>query len=165
MKILLTAAASLLFLNSCVFESPFEADAKFPVDPGLLGRWEEIQETPGTDQNRMLVLQNTPNDYVVEYPVGEKAMFFRAYAVELSGAKYMQIQLIGSHDDGDFKPEDRKYHLLKVLATADGLEMSTINPDVLGKDLGDPARMKTAFAAHKDDPGLFEKPGKFRRIK
>jgi len=129
----------------------------------LLGRWEEIQETPDGSPDRMLVLQNTPNDWVVEYPVGEKAMFFRAFTVELEGAKYVQIQLIGNQEN-TVKPGDQKYHLLKVSTTADELEMSTVDPEVLGKELGDSARMKAAFAAHKDDPGLFEKPSKFRRI-
>lgn len=164
MKTLLTAAASLFLLNSCVFESPFETVAKYPVEPGLLGRWEEIQETPDGSPDRMLVLQNAPDDYVVEYPVGEKAMFFRAFAVELAGAKYIQVQLIGNQEN-TVKPGERKYHLVKVTAAGDEMEMSTIDPEVLGKDLGDPARMKAAFTEHKDDPGLFEKPAKFRRIK
>ena len=164
MKTLLTAALSLFLLNSCVFESPFESVAKFPTEPGLLGRWEQIQETPDGSPERMLVLQNSPNDYVVQYPVGEKAMFFRAFTVELEGAKYVQIQLIGNQEDS-VKPEDRKFHLLKVTTSADELEMSTIDADVLGKDLGDSAKMKAAFTAHKDDKNLFEKPGKFRRVK
>ena len=165
MKTLLTAAFSLFLLNSCVFEFPFEPVAKFPVEPGLLGRWEQIQEeSDGSSPNRMLVLQNAPNDYVVEYPIGEKAMFFRAFIVELEGAEYIQIQLIGNQQD-TVKPEDRKFHLLKVALSEDRMEMSTIDPEVLGKDVGDSTRMKAALAAHKDDPGLFEKPDKFRRIK
>lgn len=164
MKTLLTAALSLFLLNSCIFESPFETVAKFPAEPGLLGRWEEIQETPDGSPNRMLVLQNAPNDYVVEYPIGEKAMFFRAFAVELAGAKYIQVQLIGNQEN-TVKAEDRKFHLLKVSTSESGLEMRTLDPKVLGEGLSDTTRMIAAFAKQKDDPGLFDKPAKFKRIK
>ena len=164
MKTLLTAALSLFLLNSCVFESPFESTAKFPTEPGLVGRWEEVKEAPDGAPDRMLVLQNSPNEYVVEYPMGEKAMFFRAFTVELEGVKYVQVQLIGNYEDS-VKPEDRKFHLLKVTTTADELEMSTIDAEVIGKDLGDSAKMKAAFTTHKDDKNLFEKPVKFRRVK
>jgi hypothetical protein len=164
MKILLTALGSLLLLNSCVFESPFETQAKIPVNPALLGRWESVPGGDGQASERMLVLQHSPNEYAVEYPVGEKAMFFRAFAVELAGGSFIQIQLIGTAE-GPVKPEDRKFHLLKVSATADAMEMRTIDPDVLGKDHGDPAQMKAAFNEHKDDPKLFEDPEKFRKIR
>jgi hypothetical protein len=164
MKTSLTAVVSLLFLNSCVFESPFETEAKIAVETKLLGRWEELPDKPDEKANQMLVIQHSANEYVVEYPVGNEAMFFRAFAVELSGGNYIQIQLIGSAD----KPveiADRKYHLLKVSASGDSLEMRTIDENVLGKDLTTTAQMKAAIAEHKDDPKLFADPGKFRRVK
>lgn len=164
MKTMLTAVLSVLFLNSCVFDAPFEAEAKFPTDPKLIGRWEEIPDKTDAKANQMLVLQYASNEYLVEYPVGDEAMYFRAYAVELSGGKFIQVQLIGSADK-PIDAADRKYHLLKVGVDGDGMEMCTIDPDVLGKGLADSARMKAAFAEHKDDPGLFQAPSKFRRIK
>ncbi len=164
MKTCLALAVSVLFLNSCVFEAPFESEAKMPVDAKLLGRWEEVKDKTEGDPDRMLVLQNSANEYVVQYPVGEKAMFFRAYGVELEGEKYIQIQLTGTAE-GAAKPEDRKYHLLKISLDGDSLEMRTINAALLGKDIKESAAMKAAFKAHKDDPNLFEEPGKFKRIK
>ncbi len=91
-------------------------------------------------------------------------MFFRAYTVTLSGADYLQIQLIGTAD-GPVKTGDRKYHLLKLNPDQDMLEIGTIKPEMLGKDLADTDRMRAAFAAHKDDPELFDEPMAFRRIK
>lgn len=163
MKCLPAILGSLCLLNSCVFDAPFEAEAGLPADPGLLGRWESLPADPKRASERMLVLQHSANEYLVEYPVGEKAMFFRAFAVELAGSRFIQAQWIGSAE-GPVKPEDRKYHLLKVKVTGDTLEMRSINPEVLGKDLGDSARMKSAFTAHKDDPKLFGEPENFRRI-
>ncbi len=164
MKMLIAAVIPLLLLNSCVFEAPFEATAKIPADPKLAGRWEEVRDRTEDSPDRMLVLQHSPNEYVVEYPVGEKAMFLRAYAVDLEGARHMQIQLIGTAD-GPCKAEDRKYHLLKVAVDGDMLVMRTLNPDVIGKDAKDTAQLRAAFAQHKDDPKLFNEAVKFKRIK
>lgn len=164
MKLLLTSVISVVCLSSCVFEEPFGARAQIAVEAKLLGRWEEVAAKSDAQPERMLVLQHSANEYVVEYPVGDKAMVFRAYAVELEGARYIQVQLIGTAE-GPAKPEDRKYHLLKVSVDGDALEMRTLEPDVLGKDRRDSARLKAAFAAHKDDPKLFGEAVKFRRIK
>jgi hypothetical protein len=166
MKTLLTAVVSLFFLNSCVFEAPFEAEAKIPADMQLLGRWEEVPGKADEEKkpDQMLILQHSANEFVVEYPIGAEAMYFRAFAVELAGGKYIQIQLIGSADK-PLKAVDRKYHLLKVSVEGDAFQMSTIEAEVLGKDLKDSAQMKAAFAAHKDDPKLFGDAVKFRRIK
>jgi hypothetical protein len=164
MKTLSVLALSVFLLNSCVFEFPFENDAKFPVEEGVLGRWEEVKDKTDGAPDRMLVLQNSPNEYVIEYPVGGKAMYFRAFAVELEGAEYMQIQLTGTAE-GAAKPADRKYHLLKVRLDGDSLEMRTIRAELLGKDIKDSAGMKAAFKAHKDDADLFAEAVKFSRIK
>jgi len=164
MNKLLAAVIPLLLLNSCVFEAPFEATAKIPTDAKLLGRWEEVREKADGTPDRMLVLQHSANEYVVEYPVDEKAMYFRAYAVELEGTRYVQIQLLGSAE-GPVKSEDRKYDLLKVAVDGDTLEMSTINPEVIGKDAKDTAHLRAAFAKHKKDAKLFNETVKFKRIK
>lgn len=164
-ELLLTAVIALVCLNSCVFEAPFGSEAQIAVEAKLLGRWEEVAARSDAQPERMLVLQHSANEYVVEYPVGAKAMVFRTYAVELEGARYIQVQLIGTAGEGPVKPADRKYHLLKVSVDGDALEMRMLDPDVLGKDRGDSAQLKAAFAAHKDDPKLFGEPVKFRRIK
>lgn len=161
MKTLLIATASILLLNSCIFESPFEAAAKIPVDARLLGRWEEITEKA---PNRMLVLQHSANEYLVQYPTNDDGMFFRAYPIDLDGSTFIQVQLIGSAE-GPVKVADRKYHLFKITAKDDSLEMRSINPDVLGTKTGDSAALKAAFLKHKNNPKLFDDPGVFKRMK
>jgi hypothetical protein len=160
---LLATLGSLLLLGSCVFESPFEKEAKIAVDPTLIGRWEQVSDDAKRAPERMLVLKHSDNEYLVEYPMGEKAMFFRAFAVELAGAEFIQIQLIGTAD-GPVKPGNRKYHLVKVTVKGDSMEMATIDPDLIGREHADPTQMKAAFNEHKDDPKLFGKPEKFRRL-
>ena len=163
MKFLLTAVVSLICLNSCVFEAPFDAEAKIATEPKLLGRWENVTKQTAGAPERMLVLQHSANEYIVQYPAGDKAMFFRAYAVELEGSRYIQIQLLGTAE-GPVKPEERKYHLLKVSVAGDSLEMRTIDPEVLGNDHRDSSQLKAVFAKLKDDPKLFDEPVKFTRI-
>jgi hypothetical protein len=165
MKTLISVLMPAFFLTSCVFENPFEPEAKLPVDGRLLGRWEEVGTSDKSSVNRMLVLQHSDHEYLVQYPVGEKAMFFRAYAIELADERPVQIQLIGTAE-GAVKLEDRKYHLLEVAATGeDGLEIRTIKPETLGKDLRDTESLRAAFTAHKNDAELFGEPMRFRRLK
>jgi hypothetical protein len=163
MKSLIPVLIAAFFVSACVFEAPFAPEAKLPVDGRLLGRWEEVGTSDKQKAGRMLVLQHSDHEYLVEYPVGEKAMFFRAYAVELADERHLQIQLIGTAA-GAVKPQDRKYHLVKMALTKDALEIRTIKPEVLGKDLRDTEALKAAFDAHKDDAGLFGDPVMFRRL-
>lgn len=162
MKVLLPAISALVLLSSCVFEAPFEAEAKHPVNPALLGCWEEIPTPEKPTPNQLLVLPFSANEYVASYPLGAQAMSFKAFAVELEGETYVQIQLLGT-TTGPVKPTDRKFHLLKVKVDGEMMEIQAIRPEVLGKDRGDSARLKAAFAAHKADPKLFDQPLKFRR--
>jgi hypothetical protein len=165
MKTMLLPVVLMILLASCVFESPFETTAKVPVDRSLLGRWEEAASNEKLVANHMLVLQHSENEYLVQYPEGEKAMYFRAFAVELAGQCCIQIQLIGAADDGPVKPENRKYHLLKVALNRDEVEIRTIKPEMLGKDLRDTESLRAAFSTHKDQKDLFGNPVKFRRVK
>jgi hypothetical protein len=165
MKTMLLPLGLMMLLASCVFESPFETTAKVPVDQIFLGRWEEVSSNEKLAVNHMLVLQHSENEYLVQYPEGEKAMYFRAFAVDLAGQRFIQIQLIGTADDGPVKPENRKYHLLKVAMNKDALEIRTIKPEVLGKALKDTESLRAAFSAHKNEAELFGEPVMFRRMK
>ena len=162
MKTLLGSLGLLLVLNSCVFEEPFETEAKIPVNPALPGRWEEMAADAQNAKQTMLVLEHSAYEYLVEYPVGEKAMFFRIFAVELAADRLMQAQLIGTAD-GPVKPHDRKYHLLKVSLYGDAMEMRTLRPEALGDDVRTTAQLREALAAHVNEADLFAEPVKFRR--
>jgi hypothetical protein len=162
MKSMIVSILALVLLNSCVFEDPFEAKALVPVDAALLGRWQEIKDKSAEPANGLLVLQHSENEYLVEYPVGEKAMYFRAFLVELSGGRHVQIQLIGTAD-GPVEAQDRKYHLLKVAVDGDVMQLRTIDPAVLGEGLKGSQALRESFEARKDAPGLFEKPIRFKR--
>lgn len=164
MKTLLASIVLTLFLSSCVFEAPFSAKAEIPINSKLLGRWESVPDAADAKPERLLVLQHSDNEYVVAYPLGDKSMAFRAFPVNLEGAEYVQLQLIGTVD-GPVKPEDRKFHLLKLKLDGDQLSIQTLNPNVIGKDHKSTADLLAAFKAHKDDPTLFDEPSAFRRTR
>lgn len=162
MKTMLLPLGLMMLLASCVFESPFETTARVPVDQSLLGRWEEVASKEKLAANHMLVLQHSENEYLVQYPEGEKAMYFRAFAVDMAGQRCIQIQLIGTAD-GPVKPENRKYHLLKMALNGEAMEIRTIKPEILGKDLRDTETLRAAFTTHKCHAELFGDPVTFRR--
>jgi hypothetical protein len=164
MKTLFAAMIAAFLSCSCVFEEPFEPTAKLPVDDSLTGLWEEVLDDAGRVPNRLLVLKHSKNEYVVQYPMGPKAMFFRAYAVELEGSRFMQIQLTGTAE-GPVKAADRKYHLLRVEGGSEALSMQVIRPEALGKNLKGTQALREAFAVHRDDAGLFDDPMRFRRVR
>ena len=163
MKHMLAATILALSLNSCVFDLPFEPSAKVAVDAALPGLWQETATDPQRQPNRLLVLKHSENEYLVQYPVGEKTMFFRAFPIDLAGERYIQLQLIGS-EKGPVKPADRKYHLMKTRIDGDMLEVLAIDPDVLGKDATSTQQLREAFTLKKEDPKLFGDPMRFRRL-
>lgn len=159
----LVAAIAACLLASCIFEQPFDATARIPVDRDLLGRWEEQHGKPTDDSQRMLVLQHSANEYLVHYPSGDKGMYFRAFAVELEGQRFLQTQLLGSHE-GPAPEGERKYHLFQVKRDGDTLTLRAIDADTLGRDATTTAELRKAFAAHHNDPELFGEATSFQRV-
>lgn len=147
-------------LASCVFEEPFEPQANIPVDAKLLGCWAEAD---AKGAKRMLVLQHSANEYLVHYPQDEDGMYFRAYAVELEGRNFIQIQLIGTADQ-PATGKERRYHLFEAKREGESLGLRALNTDLLGKDLKTTAELRKAFAAHKEDPNLFGETTTFKRL-
>jgi len=157
------AALLALSLISCVFEEPFETAAVIAVDPALTGLWQEVATDTELQSDRLLVLKNSENDYLVQYPVGEKTMFFRAFPIDLEGQRFIQLQLIGT-EKGPVEETERRYHLLKARIDGGLLEVRTIDRHVLGEDAVRTQELREAFKRNKHDPKLFEKPVKFRRL-
>ena len=152
--------AMVFLLGSCVFDEPFDPQANIPVDAKLLGRWEQAD---AKSAKRMLVLQHSANEYLVHYPQDEDGMYFRAYAVELEGRNFIQIQLIGTADE-PATAKERRYHLFEAKREGDSLGLRALNADLLGKDFKTTAELRKAFAAHKDDPNLFDETTTFKRL-
>ena len=159
------AVALLLSFAGCQYLAPLTEEHSIAIDPSVIGLWEEVPEgdnLPNPD-GRMLILKYSDTEYLVHYPTRKDEGFYRAYPIKVDGISCVQIQQIGTAD-GDIK-DDRKYQVVKYSVSNGELEISTLNTDLVDRDLRDTASIKQAFLKNKDNKDLFTNPGKFRRVK
>ena len=49
----------------------------------MQGLWETFPEDRDEEKERMKILKFSSTEYIIHYPVGENAMYFRAYPVKV----------------------------------------------------------------------------------
>jgi len=111
----------------------------------------------------MLVLKYSDTEYVVRYPSGKDAMFFRGYPIKVGDLQCVQIQLLGEKDQ-PADDDDRKYHIVACRLAEGVLELKTLNTDLIPSTLATGADVLKAIKANLADPDLFKDPGKFRKV-
>ena len=160
-----TPILALVLLSGCVYKAPVTTNHTIPVNPAVLGVWQAVPE-PGKDldaDERMLVLKYSDTEYMVRYPSGKDAMFFRGYPIKVGNLQCVQIQLLGEKDQ-PVNDEDRKYQVV-AYKLADGvLELRTLNADLVSDRLATSADLLKAIKANVADPDLFKDPGKFKKL-
>jgi hypothetical protein len=158
-------ALVLVLLSGCVYKTPVTTNHTIPANPAVLGMWQAVPE-PGKDldtDERMLVLKYSDTEYMVRYPSGKDAMFFRGYPIKVGNLQCVQIQLIGEKDQ-PVNDEDRKYQIV-AYKLADGvLELRTLNADLVSDRLATSADLLKAIKANVANPDLFKNPGKFKKL-
>jgi len=87
------------------------------------------------------------------------------YAIKIGDVSAVQFELIGSNEKPVSGDEDERYLVVKYKISNGLLEVATLNSDVVDDDLSDSESLRNAFIEHKDNPGLFNEPGFFKRIK
>ncbi len=158
-------ALVLVLLSGCVYKAPVTTNHTVPVDPAVLGVWQAVPE-PGKDldaDERMLVLKYSDTEYMVRYPSGKDAMFFRGYPIKVGNLRCVQIQLLGEKDQ-PVNDEDRKYQVVAYKLEDGVLELRTLNADLVSDRLATSADLLKAINANVADPDLFKDPGKFRKL-
>ena len=160
-----TPILALVLLSGCVYKAPVTTNHTIPINPAVLGVWQAVPE-PGKDldaDERMLVLKYSDTEYMVRYPSGKDAMFFRGYPIKVGNLQCVQIQLLGEKDQ-PVNDEDRKYQVV-AYKLADGvLELRTLNADLVSDRLATSADLLKAIKANVADPDLFKDPGKFKKL-
>jgi hypothetical protein len=151
----------MLGLAGCVYEAPVTPEHSVPIDPAVLGLWEIKPENGPAD--RMLVLKFSATEYVVHYPMKQDAMYFRAYPVKVDDGTLVQIQFLGTGRQAAAESE-RRYHVVKYRRDGDVLEVRTVNPEVLGKNLRTSRELQEAIKQKAGDANLFEAPQRFQRV-
>ena len=158
--------ATALIMTACEYEEPLTQEHNIPVDPSVLGLWEEVPEkgvSPGPDQ-RMMVMKFSETEYLIHHPMGKDGLYFRGYPINVGGISCVQVQLIGNAD-GDIKDKERGYHVVSYRHTKEALLITVLNTDLVDTDLKSSADLRQAFLKNKDNPALFNSPGTFRRVK
>ncbi len=68
---------AVLFLCGCGYETPLTEKHTTPIDPAVLCLWETVLEDRNEEKERMMILKFSSTEYIIHYPVGENAMYFR----------------------------------------------------------------------------------------
>lgn len=164
-RVTLALITAMLVGAGCDYDVPLAEKQDIAIDPAVLGLWEQIPEKNETasPDDRMLVLKYTDTEYLIHYPTGKNGMFFRGYPVKVDGVTGIQIQLIGTNDN-NADNKDRKYQVVSYRLSTDGLEIRTLNPELVDKNLKDSSKLREAFIKNKDSKNLFREPGKFKKM-
>ena len=164
MKTVLLLAFSVLLLAACQYKAPITTDHHIPVDHLVLGSWEIVPAQDQDNESAILIFKFSDTEYSVRYHEGSGDLYFRAYPINIEGIAAVQLELIGN-DDGlvDADEEDR-YHVVAYQLENDLLKISTLNTELVDDELTDSESLKKAFIEHKENPGLFNDPGFFKRV-
>lgn len=156
-----------LSVAGCRYEAPLTTKHALPIDTSVLGVWETVP-TEGEESEkaeRMIILEYSPTEYLVHYPVEKEGFYFRGYPIEIGGVKCVQLQIIGT-EAGHPKSDEKKLFEVVSYRPADGeLEVRTLNSNLVDDHIATSDALAKAFRDHKNDEDLFTDPGRFRRIK
>jgi hypothetical protein len=161
----LTLVAALT-LPGCRYEAPLTRDHKIPIDPALLGLWEEMpnEDEESKTPDRMLVFRYSPTEYLVHYPLGEGGFYFRAYPIEVADTKCVQLEIIGTESGSSEETERKLFDVVTYRLAGSTLEVRTLNSALVTDDLATTDGLARAFRAHRNEKELFTEPGRFRRV-
>lgn len=151
----------LFSLTGCIYDVPLVEEAEIAVDPSLVARWEPLPGEDGTDGSEMLViLPFSETEYICVLEGDDDAMYFRAYPILLDDMTLIQLEwLLPDKNKGEISP----YHICRVTLTDDILSVEYINEDVVSSDIKDSASLRDAVLANRENPDLFESPGRYRK--
>lgn len=160
----LVAIILSVLLAGCEYENPLSNEHNIPVDSAVLGLWETIPDNDGVagSNEKMLILKYSGTGYLIHYPIGDEAFYFRGYPIKIGNISCVQIQLIGD-SNGDIKKEERKYQVVSYRLSKDELEIKTLNTDLVDKDLKESNKLRKAFMKNSGNKELFQNPVKFVR--
>ena len=154
--------AVILFLAACEFDVPLVVEHDIPIDPNILGNWESVSEDE--DEMQLRILKFSDTEYMIHDSDNNGDTYFRAYAINVGGVSAVQIEFLGD-DKRPVKSDAGDRYMVASYKVVDGmLEMRFLNSELVDKELTDTESLRAAFIEHKENPGLFNDPGLFRRL-
>jgi hypothetical protein len=157
--------SALTALCGCVYEVPLVEEALLPIDPAAVGVWTTVRdEAEGAAQaEKLVVLPFSGNEYMIIYPAGKDEMYFRAYPVEVSGMKLIQLRWIGQRQS-PLGGKEKPYQLCSYDITDDLLTIRVLNAELLDREAETPEKLQRSLFENKSAPGLLQEPGRFRKV-
>jgi hypothetical protein len=131
-------------------------DHTIQIDPAVLGVWQD------EDGESMLLLKYSDTEYLIEYPTGAKAVFYRGYPVKVGDLSCVQIQELGTADGPEENAEP--YDVMSYRFVKDDLEVRSLNSDVVSKDAKSSDELRESILKNKANPELFHEPGIFKKV-
>ncbi|MDD5483247.1 MAG: hypothetical protein PHP98_06300 [Kiritimatiellae bacterium] len=152
-----------LMLGGCDYTVSLVTKPETPIDNAVVGLW---QSTKADNQNeRLLVLPLSRNEYLVSFPAGAKdPLFARACPCRAAGKKMVQLQWIGT-GEGNPPQTNRVYQFVAYEAAADKLSVRLLNKEVVNQHAVSTAELAGDIEANKDNPELFGEETVFDRVK
>ena len=155
---------AVLFFCGCEYEAALTEDHTIPVDSSVLGLWEIVPEDGNEKKERMMILKFSATEYIIHYPVGEDAMYFRAYPIKPGGVSCVQLQAIGTHEGPPSEGEKNLYHVASYRLENEKLEIRLLNEELVDDELKTSETLTHSFLKQRQNKKLFVNPGKFRRV-
>lgn len=130
----------------------------------MLGLWEIVPEDGNEKKERMMILKFSETEYIIHYPVGEDAMYFRAYPIKPGGESCVQLQAIGTHEGPPSEGEKNLYHVASYRLENEKLEIRLLNEELVDDELKTSETLTHSFLKQRQNKKLFVHPGTFRRV-
>ena len=158
---LLFVAIGLAFLSACDYTIPLSTTPQLPIDPALVGVWSRSKENGQVE--RLLVLPQGANEYLVSFPSGEKdALFARACLCRANERTLVQLTWFGTAQGT--VPDDNRVYQYAACNVKDGtLYASLLNADIVKRDLQTAEALTQSIADNKDNPVLFREAMIFKK--
>ena len=130
----------------------------------MLGLWEIVPDDGKEKKERMMILKFSATEYIIHYPVGEDAMYFRAYPIKLGGVSCVQLQAIGTNEGPPDKEQKNLYHVATYRLENEELEIRLLNEELVDDELKTSETLTHSFLKQRQNKKLFVNPGTFRRV-
>jgi len=163
-KFVLMSFLSVFFLVACEYDAPLTPDHSIPIDLAVLGCWKIVPGENENDTTEIRIFPFSETEYSIHYSEDNDDLYFRAYAVNVGGIPAIQLEVIGTDEQATDPDDDDRYQVVAYKLVNGFLEIRTLNSDLVDAELPDSESLRAAFIEHKDNPELFNDPGKFRRI-
>ena len=154
----------MLLVTACEYNVPLTTDHNIPVDHAVLGYWKIIPAENEDDDTEVRIYQFSDTEYVVHYHEDTGDLYFRAYAINIGGVPAVQLELIGNDEKPVGSNEEDRYQVISYNMVNGLLEIRTLNSELVDDELPDSESLRKAFIEQKNNPELFNDPGKFKRI-